>query len=228
MVRFSRAERLVHWVHASAFFGMLATGLVLYLPALVGSLGSREAVRAAHLYIAAAWVIALLLVAALADRRPLRRTVRELDRFDSDDRGWLRRRPLPQGRFNAGQKVHAAIQAAFGVLFLVSGALLLAGERNTAFRLESTILLHDGLTLFATLLVLGHIYLAVIHPGTRPALRGIVAGTVDAGWSARHHPKWAPAAGAAAPGLRARLARPATWLLLAAAAGTGAAALVLV
>ena len=32
--RFSRTERTVHWVHATAFFVLLGTGLVLYLPSL--------------------------------------------------------------------------------------------------------------------------------------------------------------------------------------------------
>jgi len=47
--RFSRAERIIHWVHALAFFALLATGIILYLPGLAGTLGSREAVKAVHL-----------------------------------------------------------------------------------------------------------------------------------------------------------------------------------
>ena len=30
--RFSRVERLLHWVNALGFFFLLATGLILYLP----------------------------------------------------------------------------------------------------------------------------------------------------------------------------------------------------
>ena len=40
-------------------------------------------------------------------------------------------------------------------------------------------------------LLVGHLYLALIHPATRQALRGITLGTVDAQWAERHHPKWA-------------------------------------
>ena len=32
--RFSATERAVHWVHATAFLVLLATGLALYIPAL--------------------------------------------------------------------------------------------------------------------------------------------------------------------------------------------------
>jgi formate dehydrogenase subunit gamma len=214
--RFSATERIAHWVHAVAFFAMLGTGLVLYLPALAGAVGSREAVKSVHLYVAGSWVAALLLVCALGDRRALRASVRELERFDADDGRWLRGRGAPQARFNAGQKVHAVVQAAFAVLFGVSGTLLFLGERDTRFRLDGTILLHDGLTVVATLLVAGHLYLALVHPPTRPSLRGIVLGTVDENWARAHHAKWTAAVPTAAPSTAA-LRRPASWLLLLAA-----------
>jgi hypothetical protein len=61
----------------------------------------------------------------------LRRTLRELDCFDADDRRWLGGRRAPQGRFNAGQKLNAAISAALAHLFALSGFLLWYGERDT-------------------------------------------------------------------------------------------------
>jgi cytochrome b subunit of formate dehydrogenase len=39
-------------------------------------------------------------------------------------------------------------------------------------------------------LVAGHIYLAVLHPATRGALRGMTLGDVDRDWASRHHAKW--------------------------------------
>jgi formate dehydrogenase subunit gamma len=39
-------------------------------------------------------------------------------------------------------------------------------------------------------LLLGHLYLAVIHPTTRHALRGITVGTVSEEWATAHHSKW--------------------------------------
>lgn len=75
----------------------------------------------------------------------------------------------------------------------MSGALLWLGERDTDLRFPGTIVLHDGAMFVAVALVLGHLYLALVHRSTRPALRGIVLGDVDAGWAARHHAKWAAA-----------------------------------
>lgn len=188
--RFSRTERALHWVHAGAFLVLLASGLVLYVPALAQAIGTRPVVKAVHVDTAIAWVLALALIVALGDRDGLRRTARELDLFDDDDLVWLRGRPAPQGRFNAGQKLNAALTAAFAVLFAGSGLLLWLGERNSGFRLGGTIVLHDALTWASLALLVGHLYLAVIHPATRHALRGMTEGSVDAEWAARHHRKW--------------------------------------
>ena len=188
--RFSPTERAVHWVHATAFLVLLATGLALYVPALSVAVGRRPLLKDIHVYAAVAWITALVLVVVLGDRRRLRATVRELETFDADDMLWLRRYPRPQGRFNAGQKVNAALTAAFAVLFAVSGSLLWLGERDHRFQLASTILLHDWLTLISLLLLVGHLYLALIYPATRHALRGMTVGTVRRDWAERHHPKW--------------------------------------
>jgi formate dehydrogenase subunit gamma len=188
--RFSRTERAVHWIHATAFFSLLATGLILYVPSLSALVARRPLVKDLHVYTAVIWIIALAMVVVAGDRRGLRRTLRELDLFDDDDRLWLRRIPRPQGRFNAGQKLNAALTAAFALLFAVSGFLLWLGERDTRFRFANTILLHDGLMYVSLVLLVGHLYLALIYPATRHSLRGMTQGTVRRDWAYRHHRKW--------------------------------------
>lgn len=188
--RFSRTERAAHWIHASAFFLLLGTGLVLYVPRLSTLVARRPLIKDVHVYTALAWIALLTIVVMLGDRSGLRRTLRELDRFDDDDRLWLRRKPRPQGRFNAGQKVHAALVAGFALLFAVSGLLLWLGERDTRFRWASTILLHDGLMYVSLVVLMGHLYLALIYPATRHALRGITVGSVRRDWALEHHRKW--------------------------------------
>ncbi len=188
--RFSRTERTVHWVHAAAFFVLLGSGLVLYLPRLSELVSRRPLVKDVHLYTAIAWAAALALIVVVGDRRGLRRTMRELELFDADDRRWLLGRRAPQGRFNAGQKLNAALTAAFAFLFAASGFLLWYGERDTRFRFASTILLHDGLMYVSLVLLVGHLYLALIYPATRHALRGMTLGSVSEDWATEHHAKW--------------------------------------
>lgn len=189
--RFTRTERALHWVHASAFLVLLGSGLCLYLPSLSEAVGRRPLYKSIHIYTALVWAVLMLAVALLGNRRAVWATLREIDRFDADDRAWLRRKPAPQGRLNAGQKLNAVATAAFAVLFSVSGFFLWYGERDTRFRFASTLLIHDWLMYISLLLFLGHLYLAVIHPKTRHALNGMTRGWVDEEWARRHHRTWA-------------------------------------
>jgi formate dehydrogenase subunit gamma len=191
ILRFSRTERALHWANAIGFFTLLASGLVLYVPALSMAVGRRVVMQRLHFWVGIGWIAALVAIALLGDRRGVRRTVADLDAFDRDDLRWLLgRRNSPQGRFNAGQKINTAMTLAMAVLFLVSGLLLWFGERDTELRLASTIILHDGLMFASVALVIGHIYLAVVHPPTRHSLRGITRGSVREDWARSHHAKW--------------------------------------
>jgi formate dehydrogenase subunit gamma len=189
--RFSRIERLLHWVNAAGFFFLLATGLILYLPSLSMLVSRRQTIQGIHFWGGVGWLGTLAVVVVLGGRRLLA-TARELDTFDRDDVLWLRGRKTPQGRFNAGQKINAVLTAAFTVLFGVSGLLLWFGEQDTRFRFASTVILHDGLMYVSLALLVGHLYLALIHPATRHALRGMTLGDVRVEWAVRHHSKWTP------------------------------------
>ncbi len=195
--RFTRTERLLHWVHAAAFFVLLGSGLVLYLPALSTAVSRRPLIKDIHFWTSISWAAALALIVLVGNRRALLRTLREIDRFDRDDRRFLIGEVRsPQGRFNAGQKVNAIVSAAFAVLFFASGMLLWLGERNTDIRLSGTLYLHDALMYLSVVIVVGHIYLAAIHRSTRHSLRGMVLGTVREDWARAHHAKWLAASSA--------------------------------
>jgi formate dehydrogenase subunit gamma len=201
--RFSRTERAAHWLLAAAFFAMLFTGLCLSVSSFEGVL-DRPTAKAWHLGSAIALAAGLAAIALVGDRRALARSARELDRYDRDDGAWLRGAPRrvlatgraapPQGRFNAGQKLNAALIGGLMLTMYVTGALLWYGERDTTYRFAGSVLVHDWATLALMALVAGHLYLAVLHPATRHALRGMTLGDVDAGWARAHHEKWADAA----------------------------------
>ena len=225
VARFGATERRLHTAHATAFGVLLFTGFVLYLPFLAQIFSDRPLMKSVHLVAAVGWVTALVLVLVLGDRAALRRTRREIERFDADDLLFLRRRPAAAGRFNGGQKAHAIVQAGLAVLFTVSGVLLWLGERNTELRLPGAIALHDAATLLVAVLVAGHIVMAIGRPAS---LEGIWRGTVPESYAAEHHPRWRPAAAAAAAAARARpgAVRIAVALVVAAAGLAAAVALV--
>ncbi|MEA2168588.1 MAG: formate dehydrogenase subunit gamma [Solirubrobacteraceae bacterium] len=214
--RFGRTERALHQVHATAFILMLATGLILYAPPLSRIFADRPVIKGIHLVVAVAWVTALLIVIVVGDRKQLGATRRQLERFDDEDTLFLKRKRLREprpGRFNGGQKLHAAIQAGIFVLAYVSGTLLWLAEHNTAFRLGGTIAVHDFCTLLGLVLLLGHVYKTI---GAQGSLDGIVRGTVTESYAQHHHPRWE------APAPRLTVARVQLGALLAGVAIAGA------
>ena len=181
LLRWTRTERAVHWVHATAFCILLSSGLCLYLPSLSELVSRRPLLKEIHLYTAATWAGALLLIFVVGDRRSLLRTAREVDRLD------------PAGRMNRGQQLNTIATAAFAILFAISGFLLWYGERETRFRFASTLLVHDWLMYISLVLFLGHLYYALILPSTRHSLSGMTRGWVREDWAERRHPRWVAA-----------------------------------
>jgi formate dehydrogenase subunit gamma len=204
LLRFSRTERTLHWVHATAFCVLLGSGLCMYLPSLAEVVGRRPLLKTIHLYTALAWAIAIVLILIAGNRRALSATLREVEYFDADDGHWLLGRRVPQGRLNAGQKLNTIVTAVFAILFAISGFFLWYGERDTTFQNPNALLLHDWLTYAALILFIGHLYLTLILPKTRHSLSGMTRGWVREDWAMRHHPKWvdavkAPSAASASP-----------------------------
>jgi formate dehydrogenase subunit gamma len=195
--RFGPEERSLHWLLAATFLAMLATGLILYLPVFAELAANRRLWKSIHLGSAIAFWAGLVVLFLTDLSGSLRRTASEFDRFDDDDLRWLgwavaRRGPEPPaGRFNAGQKLNAALVAGLMVVFTVSGVLIYLQETDAAVRgRTSAILVHDIATWIAVPLIAGHLYLALVNPSTRHSLRGMVLGTVRRDWARRHHPKW--------------------------------------
>jgi formate dehydrogenase subunit gamma len=187
LLRWTRTERAVHWVHATAFCVLLGSGLCLYLPALAERVSRRPLLKHIHLYTALAWAAALVLVFVVGDRRSLRRTVREVELLD-----------VPS-RMNLAQKLNTIATAAFAILFAVSGFFLWYGERDTRFRFANTLLVHDWLMYISFYLFVGHLFFAVFLPATRHSLSGMTRGWVREDWAKERHPAWVKSLGAEDP-----------------------------
>jgi formate dehydrogenase gamma subunit len=199
VARWSLHARLAHWGFALAFFGLLISGLALGNPDLRGIpfLGSKL-VREIHL----TWAVLLFILPALAASWDgfwgARRFWRESSQFNARDWNWLAaillaRRPPPQGRLNAGQKLNMlALLALIGGLTLTGALVTPEAGRPVPQAIRVVLYEVHVLLAYATVpLVLGHVFLATLFPPTRAALRGIVLGSVDAEWASRHHALWA-------------------------------------
>ncbi len=197
--RFTRTERLLHWLLAGTFLVMLVTGVILYSPALAGVV-ERPVAKEWHLVSSVVLLLGLPAIALVGDRRAVRGTLRDLDRFDRDDLAWLRTAPgralggtrpaPPQDRFNAGQKLGAALLGGTTVALFLTGGLLWLAERESAFRIAGAVAAHDVVALVAGVLVVGHVWKAALAPGTRHSMRGMTLGWVRRSWAREHHAKW--------------------------------------
>jgi formate dehydrogenase subunit gamma len=70
-------------------------------------------------------------------------------------------------------------------VFIVTGILLwLPGNHFGPW------LIHVGTGLVAPVLMIGHIYMAVVNPDTRVGLSGMITGRVDREWARHHYAVW--------------------------------------
>jgi formate dehydrogenase subunit gamma len=192
--RFTRSDLVVHWTLAVSVLLMILTGIALGVniwhsiafPVHVGSV-----------FLLAGGV---LLASFLGDRRALRRTARDLRGLDRDDRRWLgwaprnlvggHTQPPPVGRFNAGQKLNSMLTGTLLLASIGSGLYWWAKLHGVFSNSNLDGAIHNVAGVAIIVLVCGHLYMAVLNPATRHALRGITTGSVDAGWAAEHHAAW--------------------------------------
>lgn len=228
MLRFTTTERALHWGFALTYLLLLASGLPLMMPILRGWIRGYTTVVGVRLHLAGAvlWIVVPLMIVAIGDRRRLRETWRDLVSLRAEDRAWLRRFPrwllsrsdrvridMTVGRFNGGQKLNATFTATSSALLLLTGlalwpldaagtvpCALLTGSESVRYWRAA----HRWLTVIALGPLLGHVFLALLHPSTRHSLAGMLTGDVDRAWAATHHPRWRADAGDQSEGREAR------------------------
>ncbi len=198
ILRFQRSERALHWSIAVPFMVCYLTGMVLLLFYNLHSGGiSRQVLSWLHRTAGAAMILfpALTLVRHRRDYRIHLYNIRHACAWPSCDLKWLalmipaslcRRIILPeQGKFNAAEKLNFLMVLCTYPLFIATGVLIWMPERVVLLWI-----VHVGLALLATPLMLGHIYMALINPGTRVGLSGMLSGYVDRHWAKHHYRRW--------------------------------------
>jgi formate dehydrogenase subunit gamma len=189
VLRFTASERAFHWLVAVAFFVLLLSGL------LMGGRGSlHNLLYTVHLAAGGVLICGLALIVLWGNRSALSQTRRDLSALDALDRQWLARLPAavlkhsPEpaaGRFNAGQKLNfILVTVLFTALFVSGIGLIVTGSHpiNPVFKAAHVVAAYTALVLVA-----GHLYMALVNPSTRPALRGMISGKVDAVWARKYH-----------------------------------------
>lgn len=206
ITRFPISTRLLHWTNAVLFLALLVSGMLIYLPAVKApAIGGYRIVPLLHVIFGFAFILTpLALVLVVRQRRALAEDIAGSLTPERGDGGWLRyallallgarlRQP-PTGKYNAGQKLNTwywllASLALAGTGLVLAVHFFTRSVFDTAF-VERVFPIHEVLAFMSLIPLAGHLYFALVNASTRPALRGMVSGEVDAAWAREHHDRW--------------------------------------
>lgn len=195
VLRYRLGPRISHAIMATSFLLLLTTGLVLFWPPLA-QFAAGGFSRWLHRVGAVAYMTVPLLY-ILIDRESAKELLWDSFHYDRDDFQWLLHvfpyfmghaaDMPPQGRLNAGQKLHHAGIVIFSATVVASGlALWFAKGSLGQLGLTSAALVHDVSMLALTVLMVGHVYFTVVYK----ALSGMVSGYVPKEEARIEHSKW--------------------------------------
>lgn len=199
ILRFTRSERLLHWSFALPFLVCLATASLLvfyYNPHPTRP--HRAIVSWVHRGSGVCFVTLPLLVLLLSVRswRVHLENLMEGAVWRWSDFKWLalmpfailsRRVRLPEeGKFNAGEKLNFTWTVLSMPLYAVTGFAIWFGTGVDVLPW----LAHIGLAAVSVPLIAGHVFMAVINPGSRKGLSGMFSGWVERRWAAHHYRRW--------------------------------------
>jgi len=203
--RYRKPTRILHWVHLCAFVALFLTGLVLFVPGL-GVLAQDSVTRVIHRVAAVVFVVAPIFY-MLFNCKATMSGIKDAFTWGGSDFGWLKAAPryyflcdekaMPeQDHMNTGQKMWWFMVIVFGVVFVISGAIMwFAKETASAGLLQWMVLLHDVSFIVTGAMLFVHIYLSIVHPLMRPLKTGpwnsmMTGGTVSVEYAKTHHGKW--------------------------------------
>jgi formate dehydrogenase subunit gamma len=190
LLRFSRGVRWVHGLTALLLTVCILTAAILYNGSIAVLVGNRYIVEQIHVW--CGFALPVPLIVGLVSRS-YRADLGRLNRFTRRDWHWLRSRKrrdgtIKVGKFNAGQKLNAALSVgAIGVL-LASGIVMYFTHLTRLSWRSGATFVHDWFALGLGLLVIGHVVYALRDPD---ALRSMRTGRVPLRWARREHAEWA-------------------------------------
>jgi formate dehydrogenase subunit gamma len=195
VLRYRRGQRIVHAVLALSTLVLLLTGLILlWDPLAVLAAGGTS--RTLH-RIAAVGFMAVPVLYFIVDRKGAKELLIDSFHYDRDDYEWLKHvfgymmgraeAMPPQGRLNAGQKVHHALVVIMSAVIVLSGlALWFLKSSLGASGLAWAAVIHDLAMLALALLLVGHLYFTFVYK----ALSGMTSGYIDEDEARLEHSKW--------------------------------------
>jgi formate dehydrogenase subunit gamma len=195
VVRFTAAERFVHWLTATCFIILAVSGLnitfgkSILLP-IIGPeafTGWSQLAKYAHNYLSFPFTIGVVAIFLMwiAGNIPNRTDVEWVKRGG----GIVGNDHPPAYRFNAGQKMIYWIVVIGGVASATTGYMLMFPFYGTSISgMQFAQSIHAIVGMLYVAAMLAHIYIGTI--GMEGAFEAMGTGTVDENWAQQHHTLW--------------------------------------
>jgi formate dehydrogenase subunit gamma len=195
ILRYTLAERVIHWIAGLAYVYVLLTGLAFYSPHLywiATVLGGGPTSRYWHPWLGVLFAATLF--------RMLRMWLDDM-RITEPDRAWSKamghyirnedEELPPIDRFNLGQKYFFWVMLYAGIILLISGIVLWLPEKIPwslrAIR-YAAVLVHVSAALVSIGAFIIHVYMGTAM--VRGGFTSIVRGEVSPAWARMHHRLW--------------------------------------
>lgn len=190
LLRFDRVQLVTHWINAALFAVLIVTAIPLYFGSFFGVVLPRHLVQMIHLWTGLALPVPIAVSLLGPWGRLMRRDLRRMNYWTRDEILRVKsfgKTALDADKYNPGQKLNAVFIAGVIVVLLVSGSLLQWFRFfPISWRVGATFV-HDSFALAVSVVIVGHIVMAVTH---RDALKAIFTGRVSEQWARSHAAKW--------------------------------------
>ena len=190
--RYTRAERINHWVVAICFVLLAISGLAFFYPAffwLTGVFGTPQLARIIHPFVGLIMFIGFMVQFFRYWRYNF---------IDKEDVKWMKSVPEvlnghevgDTGKYNGGQKGMFWLMTACMLVLLPTGLIAWRAYFCEYFPIPAirlALLFHAWAALVLIAGIIVHVYAAIWVKGT---IRAMVEGVVTQTWAKKHHPRW--------------------------------------
>ena len=198
--RFRKRTIWLHWIHTLAFLVLVVTGAILLVPGF-GGVAAGGITRIIH-RVCIIFFVGVPILYALFNPRTAWHFIKETLTWGKIDLGWLKAAPgyyflnreekmPPQGHVNGGQKMWQFVVLVSGVVFIISGALMLFFKNMISPAVfQWSVIAHDIAFILVFLMLLVHIYTGSLHPMMSESFKSMLNGKISPRYARNHYGKW--------------------------------------
>jgi formate dehydrogenase subunit gamma len=200
--RFSKAFVAAHAVNGISFLALYITALPMYTEFfdwLYPVFGGPAGARLLHRIFAVTFILPTF-IWAIFDLKGFKLWMKELVTWKKRDIQFFTEfvkelfgfkfKHIRQTFFNAGEKINSIIQIFTAILIIGSGIPMWFHEYFPRAIVQWGYFFHNVGFGLAIAVIVGHVYLSVVHKNSRPGYSGVVTGEVPAWWAKEHYPDW--------------------------------------